>query len=320
MTSITDRSIESFKDEFQNPVKSCAEFYGYYYLSEIESKNELDFDLQQKTDTLYEAFYAYGVYAILNELTNLRGQAVIHRQAVKQAAQELGIAIGDKGQADRVSIAVAARMARSPPLRDRVIGKVIDKKLRNDHPIDGESLIAAVGKINPILSDEINVASPNLDAIDSILQIGEEEMGAKSDPEATIKFAKDIFDSLYWQPPFGGPSWTDICKLLQAREDNPKKIWVDMAWATEHNTSSWVNKVPYDSKIDSYIEDSIQLLDRRLEPEISRGMAGSYNVTDVLELILDYKREGDFYKFWPFITSAGPKLRRYKSTLQRAGK
>lgn len=317
MPTVQDRHVQFFIDEFQNPIQSCAEFYGYYYLSEIEQKEELDFDLQQRTDQLYNGFYAYGIYAVLREMTNVPTQVVVNVNDFNQVADRMGVRVaGGLTDSDEAAIGRLANGIISPPMRDRVVGTFIDENLQQDHDLGGTQLIATADKIHESVK-MLNTAKPNRQEIADIMDRAEQDLNAKTKPQRLLLLAADIFDSFFWQPPFGGPSWLDVCDLLLSRQDTDKKIWVDMAWATEHNTSAWVNKVPYDRDIDDYIERNIQQLPQYYDAE--RGMNDSYSVADVLETILDYKREGEFYKFWPFVTDNDATLRRYKSTLQEAG-
>lgn len=318
MPQIQDRHVQFFIDEFQNPIQSCAEFYGYYYLSEIEQKEELDFDLQQKTDQLYNGFYAYGVYAVLRELTNIPSQVVVNVNEFKQVAGRMGVMFASHHiDSDQAAIGRLANLIASPPLRDRVVGTFIDENLQQNHDLGGTQLISTVDKIHS-QTKKLNVADPDRQRIATILEKAEKDLNAKTKPQRLLLLASDIFDSFFWQPPFGGPSWIDVCDLLLARQDTAKKIWVDMAWATEHNTSAWVNKVPYNRAIDGYIESNIQRVPEYFDAE--RGMNDSYQVSEVLETILDHKREGEFYKFWPFVIDADRDLTIYKNILQEAGR
>jgi len=104
------------------------------------------------------------------------------------------------------------------------------------------------------------------------------------------------------------------------RDENPQNIWIDMMWALEHNTSTWVDKIPNLGEPQNYIGKSVSQLPS-VPPAFEQSVStGSYNEGDILQRILDYKRQGRFHKFWPFITNADDILADYKDVFRQAGR
>jgi len=321
-----DEKVQSFVDEFSNPLKSCAQFYGYYYLSEVERVQALDFDLQQATNKLYDDFYNYGIYAITRELYNARNQTVESYGRLRRVAENNNIPTrqrSDKDNSDTAGLFIVANMARSrfDKLLDAYIQDNIEKStnatLSSRHT--GADILSLIRSIESLVEDNVQDRDKKIQRIFDACHIAEREMSAFSHPDDYIQTVQATFQALNWNPPFGGQAWADICTTLRDRGNTTDKIWVDMMWATEHNTSNWVNKVPYEEDINQYIQ-AVNDRYKGNPPIQMTNNVGTPYVADVLAAILDFKREGDFHKFWPYVTTDSKKLRGYKATLQGAGR
>jgi len=308
---------------FEEPVRSCARFYGYYYLSEIEQDEFAAQQFDNLTGRMSNAFYDYAVYATLLEMSNMDSHFALNVDRLRNEAKRLGFQTR-KLDEEEVSVSRAAISLRSKEAERRIIGNTLDP-LTKDQEADGLDVYRAAQKIEQIRN---NLMESKQDRVQKVLGVGDELLNTFTNPDETLRLMRSIFGGGKttteavgrWIPPFGGPAWADITEAVLSRPDQPQTVWLDMMWALEHNTSSWVDKVPLTgTEQQDYIDKSVSQLPS-VPPAFEKTTAGLYKKGDVLQQILDYKRKGEFYRFWPFITNADDILPDWESTLRQAGR
>jgi len=109
-------AAEEIVDVFSDPVRSCAKFYGYYYLSEIEQDPFASQIFDDVADKMSDAFYNYAVFATLRELANVKSHGVIQRDRLQAAANQEGVNLARKDKiGEELSISSAMIHIRSIP-------------------------------------------------------------------------------------------------------------------------------------------------------------------------------------------------------------
>jgi len=132
-----------------------------------------------------------------------------------------------------------------------------------------------------------------------------------------------LFEDMRWGNKYGGEGWASIAKALQLIHTTTDKTFVDSMWGLQHNTGTWLDNISrflpdeeYYDKSTSQMSD-IEIIDSELMEEMNK----EYTQEEVmLQIFLEAKREGEFYKVYPLITNADPKLAKYEDIFKNAGR
>lgn len=275
-------AFNTMVDTIGQPVRSSSLFYTYYYLNEIEDVSEVAADLSRMEIKLHDGFYYYGIMSVFKE--------IVHAGAKTSVVIE-----GDE---------IAIRRARSRHKR-KFWELIEDETPRELDPQYIHELLTMKG-------EPIRMLSTNLTDIKQMLQYGDKNVGILGNPEKFIKSARFIFDGpLTWGDEFGGESWASICDVLLSRDEHTKTTWVDLCWSVEHNSGNWLNKI---EPTDDELEMARKITGYDVSEVSDSGM--DFVVQDeLLEKVLDAKREGDFSEVFPIARRYDSGLSRYRHLL-----
>jgi len=327
---------EEFYDYLAEPVKYCAKFYGFMYLSDIKNIPEVGFDLLQLTNELKQAFHHYGKFSIMKEMVNVPRYCGFDPDIVKSLVSydvynDLTVDIqAPDGVGYRPDYIKSNDVYREVPMdiSEQTMRKIetrqfdydIDRTLRNlvqNAATGPERLTADIDEISPgsIRQETKMLLQSRIDKYVNIVP--------QIESNNFFYMCERLFEDMEWGNKYGGEGWASIAKALQLIHTTTDKTFVDSMWGLQHNTGTWLNNInkflpdeEYYDKSTSQMGD-IDIVDSELMEEMNK----EYTQEEVmLQIFLEAKREGEFYKVYPLITNADPKLAKYEDIFKNAGR
>lgn len=282
-------------NELSDPIKKSSKFYGLYYLREIKDIEQLEIDLEMYTVNLSNAFYHYGFYTIINELTNFN---------------RIGLGFWKDGEHYGFGHIISV----DDP-EDYLYNQL---NLHVENVTEAVSLYMDLIELaNKVLDDE----SFSGDAKEIIYEANR-SIDMLVNPKKFLRISSEVFSDVDWKNSYGGESWADICRALLRKGEMSNITFVDSMWALEHNSRNWIDKIPNPGDR-VYYQRAIEMMDNPKErlPTTLYKLGGRYRYSPIaLEYILDIKREGELGKIWGFIVQSDKKLfSQYKQILKQAG-
>jgi hypothetical protein len=324
---------EEFYEYLAEPVKYCAKFYGFMYLSDIKDISEVGFDLLQITDELKQAFHHYGKFSIMKEMTNAPRRCGFDADITKKYVhgtifRGLETVTNEQDEPFILANGMYRNVPRRIPETDMI--EIENEQFNNDIDQALRALLENVstGPKGMYTTNYIDKAESLREEKKSLLQ-NKINTYVSAVPELKSNnffyMSERIFEDMMWSRNYGGEGWAKITKALQLIHTTTDKTFVDSMWALEHNTGGWLDKVPRDVDKEYYSNAAQQIQDEQspdiVEPPILPTVRQGEDIIQRTFMdLLDAKREGEFYKVWPLITNADPKLAKYEDIFKNAGR
>lgn len=259
--------VKEFYPYLSHPLKNCSTWYTYYYLSEFANlppryKNLVKLEFNRLSEGLDKAFLNYGTYAVVRELRHVRNSADFRTKGSYRNSRFLSLLNTEPAKAHDYFMEMAGRNRLTRKEADLVWTFINNRKLASfDH------------KDKSSITEWLRAA---------------QKAGVALTPKEIIKVGEGLFRKLEWNSSYGGRSWQRIARTMRQREKVTRTIWIDMMWAIQHNTGTWLNKV---ESHDSHY-DLRRTLDAKREGNMRKVGATAARYNPRLHVFLDFLPSG----------------------------
>lgn len=278
------------------PVRTAAEFYGLYYLAEIENDPDAQLEFRFQRDRIRDGLYWYTVFALLSELSTGNGHYYITGDKVQQVREA-----APPGKVGRPFGPHAGDLSTFAVRPDDEVRRLTDRFV--------EMFVAMA----PLISNR----GPDQVAVRGFLEEAERWLDAVSDPQQFVDDVERFFSETSsppagrrseferenitgWLPQYNGEAWTAIAEHAHrlGTGELPDTSWVDQTWAIEHNNDNFLDKIdvtPQERRDLADIRGSVFGDD--VGPDLSEGATRW-----LLIRLLDAARESDMELVFTYAT------------------
>lgn len=267
-------------DLFSKPIKQASLFYTRYYLTEIENVTEVAVDHSFHTNRLYNGFFWYGIYSCAREVSNIAGMSELPRL-------------------DNRALTIEDLFTSSFPMS---LGEYLDLIMEDDD--------MKRWTINIVdWHTNIDFMASGRRLAEEIIETAEERFNAFSEPMEFLDNCVKLFSmERLWSTNFGGGSWASLARSIMQYNDLTKTTYVDLCWSIEHNNGRWLDKLFLD-------KEEQEIIERLSSNRITFSYATMEDSMEILDTILDEKRESKFNITKRYAFEYDSKLRRYDRLL-----
>lgn len=226
-------AVAQFKTILSRPIKQVADFYTYYYLTEIQAEDQFNFNHFRTTTRLQDSLYNYSIYAASGEVTNAARMLLFDDKKIGWIRRNGGSIKADLTE-------YVEQNAKQPNLvRELLVGtNSINKKRDAIEPLD---LARKVEQKYKAYSN----SKEYLQALSFIFgHFGLAKTRTQSSTTGEMNTQERLVARYGWENNYGGPPWASVCETALQYHEMGKTAFVDLILSVEHNNGNFLDKLP----------------------------------------------------------------------------